>query len=166
MLVAVSAAVLAVVALVAVAPSAGAAGVVDHKRLAKQVATVVAPVYPDLHIAAVTCPKGIKRRAGAVAVCDVNAGPLSLEMKVTQTDRKGNVTVESTQAVIPKAAAEAFVRDNATLPAQVDCGPDPYLVRPPGTSFACTATFGDGTTQQVMVAVRDVAGNATITQVL
>lgn len=153
---------------VAFAMTAGVAGAaeLDHKKLARQVAAVVGPAYPDLPLGKVTCPKKIKRAAGVVTSCVADAGGLSLEMKVTQTDKKGNVTIESTQAVIPKAKVEALVSANATLPATVDCGPDPYLVRPPGFPIGCTAKFADGTTQQVSLSVADVAGNVKITQVL
>jgi hypothetical protein len=156
------------VMLLAGAANAGAAnaGGLDSKKLAKQVQATVAPSYPDLPITTVTCPKKIARKAGTVALCDADASGVSLELKVTQTDRKGNVTIESTQAVIPKARAEDLVRNNATLPATVDCGPDAYIVRPPGFPFFCTARFNDGTTYQVAVSPNDVAGNVTITQVL
>ncbi len=157
-------AVLAAAGVFLVAPAAGAAEL-DHKRLAKQVGTTIAPSYPDLPVTIVTCPKKIPRKAGTAVICDVTAGGLSLQFKVTQTDRKGDVTIESTQAVIPKAKAEELVRNNATLPVTVDCGPDAYIVRPPGFPFACTARFNDGTVQQVTLSPTDVAGNATITQV-
>jgi hypothetical protein len=158
-------AVLAAAGVLFVAPAAGAAAELDSKRLAKQVGTTVAPSYPDLPVTIVTCPKKIPRKAGTAVICDVTAGGLSLQFKVTQTDRKGDVTIESTQAVIPKAKAEELVRNNATLPVTVDCGPDAYIVRPPGFPFACTARFNDGTVQQVTLSPTDVAGNATITQV-
>ena len=159
-------AVLAAAGVLFVAPAAGAAAELDSKRLAKQVATTIAPSYPDLPVTTATCPKKIPRKAGTAVICDVTAGGLSLQFKVTQTDRKGDVTIESTQAVIPKARAEELVRNNATLPVTVDCGPDAYIVRPPGFPFNCTARFNDGTVQQVTLSPTDVAGNATITQVL
>jgi uncharacterized protein DUF4333 len=158
-------AVLAAAGVFLVAPAAGAAEL-DHKRLAKQVGTTIAPSYPDLPVTAVTCPKQIARKAGTAVICDVTAGTVSLQFKVTQTDKKGNVTIESTQAVIPKLKAEELVKNNATLPVTVDCGPDAYIVRPPGVPFNCTARFNDGTVQQVTLSPTDVAGNATITQVL
>ena len=148
-----------------VAPVAAGAAELDSKRLAKQVAATVAPAYPDLPIGFVKCPKKIARKAGTVVICDADAGGYSLQFRVTQTDRKGGVTIESTQAVIPKARAEELVRNNATLPVVVDCGPDAYIVRPPGFTFACTARFNDGTVQQVSLSPTDVAGNTTITQV-
>ena len=67
--------------------------------------------------------------------------------------------------MIPKLKAEELVKNNATLPVTVDCGPDAYIVRPPGFPIACTARFNDGTVQQVTLSPTDVAGNATITQV-
>jgi hypothetical protein len=149
----------------AVAGAAGAAQL-DSKKLAKQVGATVAPLDPGHPIISVVCPKKIARKAGTVVLCDADASGVSLELKVTQTDRKGNVTIESTQAVIPKARAEDLVRNNATLPVTVDCGPDAYIVRPPGFPFFCTARFNDGTTYQVTVSPNDVAGNVTITQVL
>ena len=158
-------AVIAAAGVFLVAPAAGAAEL-DHKRLAKQVGTTIAPSYPDLPVTAVTCPKQIARKAGTAVICDVTAGTVSLQFKVTQTDKKGNVTIESTQAVIPKLKAEELVKNNATLPVTVDCGPDAYIVRPPGVPFNCTARFNDGTVQQVTLSPTDVAGNATITQVL
>jgi hypothetical protein len=148
-----------------VAPAAGAAPELDSKRLAKQVSATVAPSYPGLPVTASTCPKKIPRKAGTAVTCDVTAGGLSLQFKVTQTDKLGNVTIESTQAVIPRLKAEELVKNNATLPVAVDCGPDAYIVRPPGFPFSCTARFNDGTVQQVTLSPTDVAGNATITQV-
>jgi len=68
--------------------------------------------------------------------------------------------------VIAKARAEELVRINSTVPPTVDCGPDPYIVRPPGMPFSCTARFSDGTVQQVTLSPADVAGTVTITQVL
>ena len=159
-------AVLAAAGALLVAPAAGAAPELDSKRMAKQVGATIAPSYPDLPLTAVSCPKKIPRKTGTVVLCDVTAGGLSLQFKVTQTDKKGNVTVESTQAVIPKLKAEELVKNNATLPVTVDCGPDAYIVRPPGFPFSCTAVFNDGTVQQVTLSPTDVAGNATITQVL
>ena len=157
---------LGVMLIAPAAVGAASVGQLDSKRLAKQVAATVGPAYPDLPITSVNCPKKIPRKAGTAVICDADAGGFSLEFKVTQTNRKGNVTIESTQAVIPKARAEDLVRNNATLPATVDCGPDGYIVRPPGFPFSCTARFGDGTVQQVTMSPNDVAGNVTITQVL
>ena len=101
----------AVVTLVlGLTPSVASAADLNHKRLAKQVAAAVQPAYPELPVGAVTCPKKIKQASGTTAMCVADVGGLSLQMRVTQTDRKGNVTIESTQAVIPKAKVEQFVR--------------------------------------------------------
>ena len=80
-------AVLAAAGVLLVAPAAGAAPELDSKRLAKQVSATVAPSYPDLPVTASTCPKKIPRKAGTVVVCDADASGVSLEFKVTQTDR-------------------------------------------------------------------------------
>lgn len=149
----------------AVAPAAGAVDLLDRKKLAKQVGAAVAATYPDLPVSRVRCPKKVKLKAGVTATCTVTAGGYSLGMLVTVADKKGNVTITSTQAVIPKALAEGLVANNATLHATGDCGPEPYIVRAPGESFVCTAHFDDGSAQQVTVTPNDTAGNVTITAV-
>ena len=146
-----------------VAPAAGADDLLDRTKLAKQVGVAVAAAHPDLAVTRVRCPKTVKAKAGVTALCTVTAGTFPLEMLVTVVDRKGNVTITATQAVIPKASAEFLVASNSTLGATVDCGPAPYLVRRPGEPITCTATFPDGTQSQVTLTVNDVAGNATIT---
>lgn len=154
-----------VLALVpATATAAGAAEVLDRARLAQQVGAAVASTYPDLPVSRVQCtPKKVKRKPGATATCTVAAGSIpALALLVTVGDKRGNVTITSTQAVIPKANAEYLVTVNATLPVTADCGPDPYIVRLPGEPFTCTATFADGTQSQVTVTPADTAGNATI----
>jgi hypothetical protein len=153
------------VAVTAIAPAAGAVDLLDRKKLTSQVRAVVAAAYPDLPVTAAKCPKKVKMKPGVAATCPVTAGGYPLAMLVTVGDKKGHVTIASTQAVIPKANAEFLVAGNATLPTIADCGPDPYLVRSPGESFTCTATFADGTAQQVTLTTTDTAGNATITSV-
>lgn len=139
----------------------------DQKKLAAQVAAVVAPAYPELTGATVTCPKKIAVKKGKVVTCTVDANGISVQVTVTQTNKRGAVTIASTQAVIPKAAAEQFVKDNSTVPAQVtvDCGPAPAIVKLPGETHVCNAAFPDGSTKQVTISVVDLAGNVTITQV-
>jgi len=147
------------------APAAGAVELFDRKRLQKQVGAAVAVTYPDLAVTRVRCPKKVKQKTGVTAICSVTAGDLTLGILVTATDKKGNITIASTQAVIPKALAEGLVANNATLHATGDCGPAPYIVKAPGETFVCTARFDDGTSQQVTVTANDVTGNALITAV-
>lgn len=151
--------------LAAAAPAGAAAPELDARRLARAVRTTVAPQLAGLEVTRVRCPKHVKAKPGTTAVCDVTASGLTLQMLVTATDRRGSVTVTSTQAVIPTTAAVAFVQSNATVPATVDCGASAWIVRPPGQTFSCTATFPDGRVQQVLVSVTDVAGNVTVAAV-
>jgi len=150
---------------VIVAPAAGAVELLDRKKLGKQVGATVAATYPDLPVTKVVCPKKVKVKAGVTATCTVTAGAYSLGMLVTVGDKRGNVTITSTQAVIPKATAEGLIAFNTTLAATADCGPEPYLVKLPGETFVCTARFEDGTGQQVTLTTNDVAGNVSITSV-
>lgn len=149
----------------ALAPAAGAAELLDRKKLSKQVGAAVAATYPDLPVSRVRCPRKVKLKTGVTAVCTVTAGTYSLGMLVTVTGKRGDVAIASTQAVIPKALAEGMVANNATLHATGDCGPEPYIVKVPGESFVCTARFDDGSTQQVTMTANDIAGNVTITAV-
>lgn len=142
-------------------PAPATAATVDRQRLQKRVAAVTAAAYPDLPVLGVRCPKRIARRATCSVTTD--GGP-TLEMRVTQ-GRGGTVTIESTQAVIPTTRVVEFVVANSTVPPAVDCGSAPYIVRPPGFPFECTARFPDGTVQRVVLTVDDLAGNVTVTSV-
>lgn len=160
----------AAVSLGSLAPTAAGAasgGRIEGAKLARVVASAAVPAYPGIPVGKVTCPKRIPLKKGKVSVCTVDVGGVPVRYDVTQTNKKGAVTVASAQAVIGKASAEQFVKDNTTIPAQVtvDCGPAPVIAKLPGETFACTATFGDGSTKQVTIAVTDLAGNATIVQV-
>jgi hypothetical protein len=146
-------------------PAAGATPRIEAKPLAKAVGAAVTAAYPDLPVTRVRCPRSAKATVGRVVRCSVRAGTYDLQLQVTVADRRGNVDIASTQAVVPKGAVEAFVAENATLPVAVDCGPEPYVVRLPGETFACTARFADGAAQQVTLTVVDVAGTVSITAV-
>lgn len=148
-----------------VAPALGAVELLDRKKLTKQVGASVAAAYPDLPVTKVRCPKKVKVKAGVTAACTVTAGDYTLGMLVTVADKKGNVTIASTQALIPKATVEGLIAFSTTLPATVDCGPAPYIVKLPGETFVCTARFEDGTAQQVTVTNNDAAGNVSLTSV-
>jgi hypothetical protein len=149
----------------ALAAPAAAARTIEAKPLGKAVGAAVTAAYPDLPVTRVRCPRKVKAKPGTLARCSVRAGAFDLQLQVTVVDARGNVTIASTQAVIPKGAVEAFVGENVTLPATVDCGPAPYVVRLPGETFTCTAKFADGTGQQATLTVIDALGNVTITSV-
>lgn len=158
-------AVVVVVTVGALAAPAAAARTIEAKPLGKAVGAAVTAAYPDLPVTRVRCPRKVKAKPGTLARCSVRAGAFDLQLQVTVVDARGNVTIASTQAVIPKGAVEAFVGENVTLPAKVDCGPAPYVVRLPGETFTCTAKFADGTGQQATLTVIDALGNVTITSV-
>ena len=88
-----------------------------------------------------------------------------LVFDATQSDGRGSVSFEIAQAVLTKAAVEAFVAGNASLAATVTCGTAAFLVVRPGQQFTCQATLADGSVRDVQLTVRDTAGNVTITGV-
>ncbi len=138
----------------------------DVKAVRSEVRSAVEQAFPGHEVGAARCPRRIPRRAGLRTECRIALDAVTLTVAVTQLDRSGNVSIEPTQAVIPKPQAEQFVSESSSLPAQVDCGPDPLIVRPPGTSFWCTVRFEEGTVQQVLLAVQDTAGTVMIVQTL
>lgn len=162
--------VLVVGALAVGASPAGAddAPLLDQKKLQKQIAVTVTPAFPGLVVGRVSCPRKIKVKRGKIVTCTVDVSGLPIRFDVTQTNKKGAITIASAQAVIAKAAAEQFVKENATLPDRttVDCGAAPAIVKLPGETFTCAITFADGSTARTAtITVGDLAGNVTLSQV-
>jgi len=125
----------------------------------------VGAAYQGLAFGNVACPDGVVRKNGARFTCTVQLPGTFLVFDATQSDNRGSVSFEITQAVLTKAAVEGFVAGNASLAATVTCGTAPFLVLRPGQQFTCQATLADGSVRAVQLTVRDTAGNVTITGV-
>jgi hypothetical protein len=138
---------------------------VDMKATRAQITSLVQQSYPGLPAGNVACPATVVRRRGARFTCTVQVPGNFVVVDAEETDARGGIQVDSSQAVIGKAKAEQFVAAHATLSAVVDCGPLPWLVLEAGQKFTCTAALADGTVQHVEVTVRDRDGNVAITGV-
>jgi len=143
------------------------AGADDLPRTAarRTVERAVHVAYPDLTFGNVACPKGIERAAGVAFTCTVQLPGTFLVVEAKQTDGSGTISLSTQQALLPTAALRDFVSQNASLPANVDCGAGPYRVAAAGQVVTCTAALADGTMRTVELTVQDTAGNVTLTAV-
>jgi hypothetical protein len=150
--------------LVVVAPPAGAA-TLNTTATRRAIADRVTATYPGITFGNVSCPSGITRRQGVNFTCTVQLPGTFVILDATQTDGRGSVSFETRQAVVARQVLEEFVAANASLPGTITCGTTPWLVLRPGTQHTCHAELADGTQHDVQLAVRDTAGNVTITGV-
>ena len=110
---------------------------------------------------AVTCPEDLEVEGGATFSCDVaapGAEPVEVPLSV---DAAGAVTL--TRAVVPSAAAEAYLEGQLAGPAEgdvaVDCGEAPLLVAAVGSQLRCEVTrASDGAVRSVVLDVLALDG--------
>jgi Domain of unknown function (DUF4333) len=121
--------------------------------------------YPELVFGNVACPDGIPRQRGGKFTCTVQLPGTFLVVDATQTDASGNLSLTTQQAVIPSQLLRQFVAVNSSLPATVDCGPEPWRVARPGDKITCAVLLTDGTARTAELTVQDTAGNVTVTAV-
>jgi hypothetical protein len=150
--------------LIAAAPSVDAA-TLNTTSTRRAIAEQVTATYPGLPFGNVSCPNGINRKQGVRFTCTVQIPGAFIILDATQTDGRGSVTFETRQAVVPRQAVDDFVAANASLPGFILCGATPWLVLRSGQQLNCHAELADGSQHDVQVAVRDTAGNVTITGV-
>jgi hypothetical protein len=137
----------------------------NPRPVREEIARQVAATYPGFVFGNVACPDGVTRKQGARFVCTVQLPGTFLRIDATQTDGRGTVSFETTQAVLTKESLEQFVAANASLAATVSCGNAAWVVVRPGQQLSCHATLADGAARDVQLTVRDAAGNVTITAV-
>src|SRR4051794_32293609 len=99
--------------------------------------------YPELTFGNVACPDGIPRARGRKFTCTVQLPGTFLVVDATQTDGNGNVSLTTQQAVISSQLLRQFVAVNSSLPATVDCGPEPWRVARAGDKITCGVTLAD-----------------------
>jgi hypothetical protein len=127
-----------------------------------EIGRLVQANYAELPFGNVACPRTVPRSRGASFACTVQLPGSFLVVQATQSDEKGTFALATPQAVLTKQKLEQLVSANASLPATVDCGAAPFVVRHPGEVVSCRAALADGTTRIVDLTVRDAAGNVTI----
>ena len=152
-------------AMLALVGGAAHAATLDTRATRREIARQVGASYQGLAFGNVACPDGVARRSGTRFTCTVQLPGAFLVFDATQTDGRGTVTFENTQAVLTRSAVEQFVAANASLAATATCGSAALLVVRPGDQLTCQATIADGSARTVQLTVRDTAGNVTITGV-
>jgi hypothetical protein len=146
-------------ALVAIAAPAWADDERFNVKAARRaIGTELRRTYPELVVGPVKCPKEVVARRGRRFRCTTTVAGTRLTV-LGQVGRGRDYTVETVGIVVSKAAAEAAVTARASLPpAAVDCGPTLAHVLGVGGRIPCSATFGDGSKQDVVVVVASTAG--------
>jgi hypothetical protein len=142
------------------------AATLDTRATRREIARQVGATYQGLAFGNVACPDGVARRVGTRFTCTVQLPGTFLVFDATQTDGRGTVSFENTQAVLTRSAVEQFVAANASLAATATCGTTAVIVARPGQQITCQATIADGSVRNVQLTVRDTAGNVTITAVV
>ena len=131
----------------------------------REIARQAGASYQGLAFGNVDCPDGMARKSGTRFRRTVQLPGAFLVFDATQTDGRGTVTFENTQAVLTRSAVEQFVAASASLAATATCGSATVLVVRPGDQLTCQASIADGSARTVQLTVRDTAGNVTITGV-
>ena len=123
------------VSSIGLAPAAHAASdTLDTRAARREIARQVTAGYPGLGFGNVACPDGIAKKAGTRFTCTVQLPGTFLVVDATQTDGRGTVSFETTQAVLTRQSVEEFVAANASLPATVSCGATTWLVLRPAAA--------------------------------
>src|ERR1700687_5985438 len=97
------------VTLVLMAAGAAHAATLDMRATRREIARQVGAAYQGLAFGNVACPDGVGRKSGARFTCTVQLPGTFLVFDAAQSDDRGSVSFEITQAVLTKAAVEAFV---------------------------------------------------------
>ncbi|HVV83937.1 MAG TPA: DUF4333 domain-containing protein [Kofleriaceae bacterium] len=110
----------------------------------------------------VDCPSSVKIEKGARFDCAITIDDLKGVVTIEQEDDNTNVQIVQVTGLIVSGKLEGVIADklkeNAKVPMKVDCGP---RVRPatPNDTFRCTATDPAGASADVVVTIKDTAGN-------
>ncbi len=108
--------------------------------------------------ATVTCPRGVKLKAGDVVECQAQVNGVPVRVKVTQADDKGNVKMDLVEGYVLAARLEkviaARLAEQLEVETTVQCG-DRLRPSVPGATFSCTATSPQGETLDLAVTIKD-----------
>lgn len=148
-----------------VMPGEAEAAGLDRKALQRKVTKSLATAYPGVPFGPVACRSLGERSRLITFTCTAAVGAAMLTVDGRQSGKRRQAVLEPREAVLAKATLETFVAENASLPATVDCGPDPWRVVAPSATLSCTAGLSDGGTRQVELTVADRAGTVSITKV-
>jgi hypothetical protein len=111
----------------------------------------------------VNCPRDIKKVLGSNFLCQAvieNSDDLAIDIKITQTNDKGDITMEHASKIQPAAHVErglaGQILDQTGDKVSVDCGFRVRLAKP-GNTFTCTVT-AEKSNFQVLITIKDDEG--------
>ncbi len=111
----------------------------------------------------VDCPRDIQKEKDANFLCKAlmdNSEGLSIDIKITQTNEAGDITMEHGSNIQPAAHVErglaGQILDQTGKKVSVDCGARVRLAVP-GATFQCTVT-AESENFQVQITIKDDAG--------
>lgn len=113
-------------------------------------------------ISDVLCPGG-----GGSSICTARLDGQGLDIRVTQLATSGRFDIQPLQSILPVPEMETMMADYVSKQAgatvTVSCGTGAFLVKAPGATFECRASFGDGTQRVITSTVKDTDGNFSFT---
>ena len=150
------------IALLGAGCGLGADRTLNAKSLDSQIAKQLRARYPATRVQ-VTCPGGVKEKAGDSFSCVAFLDGEKLGLTGTVTSSGGRYTIQPAEAVVVSTQAAATLQSQISAQlhesVSVDCGPSPFRIVPAGGHFNCGATLPGQTPRQVTVSVLDTAGN-------
>jgi Domain of unknown function (DUF4333) len=113
----------------------------------------------EADVGPVRCPSKVRIQKNLVFTCTVDIDGVPLGIRVRQQDKKGNVRIDQSQALMFTKKMEDFVAQysgqHGAPTSGVTCGTAKVLVRTPGAKVTCTIDFADGTHGTAVVGVKN-----------
>ena len=122
-----------------------------------------------LPISDVRCPEGGDSASADNSLCTARLDGQNLELRVTRGAAAGRFDVQPLQSILPVPEMERMMTDYITkqtgAAVTVSCASGAFLVKAPGATFECRASFANGAQQTIYATVKDADGNFTFTMV-
>ena len=131
----------------------------------REIARQVGASYQGLAFGNVACPDGVARKADRASPAPCSSRAMFLVFDATQTDGRGTVSFENTQAVMTRSAVEQFVAAKRAARGDGPCGNRGGARRAAGRPAHLPGEHRRRVERTVQLTVRDTAGNVTITGV-
>ena len=153
---------LAVLALLSGGCGIGADRTLNAKSLDSQIVRQLKARYPANRVT-VTCPGGVKEKAGNNFSCVAFLDGQKLNLTGTVTSSGGRYSIQPAEAVVVSTQAATTLENQISAQLResvsVDCGPSAFRIVPAGGQFNCTANLPGQSPRRVTVSVLDTTGN-------
>jgi hypothetical protein len=148
---------IAVLAISPVACSSGKASL-DSAQVTRALTRQTRRAYPGITVGRARCPRHVTLPIS----CTVDLDGAPLRVRVSRVHHNGKLMFQAQMAVLTSPALQFFVQAHLSLPATIDCGPNPVQIIEPGGELRCDVAYADGSKQSVALRVMDVAGTISI----